>query len=50
MNRSFELFLIILMGFFLLIPAIFIAILIKLDSRGPILYRSKRIGKGNDIF
>jgi len=50
MNRSFELFLIILMGFFLLIPAILIAILIKVESRGPILYRSKRIGKGNDIF
>ena len=50
MNRFFELFLIILMGFILLIPAIFIAILIKVDSRGPILYRSKRIGKGNDIF
>ena len=50
MNRFFELFLIALMGFILLIPAILIAILIKVDSRGPILYRSKRIGKDNDIF
>lgn len=35
---------------FLLIPMIFIALLIKLTSSGPILYWSDRVGRNNAIF
>ena len=34
----------------LLVPIILLSILIKIDSRGPIIYWSKRIGKNNRIF
>ena len=50
MNRFFELFLIISLGLFLLVPFLIIIILIKLDSKGPIFYFSQRIGKGNQAF
>ncbi|MCX6556608.1 MAG: sugar transferase [Candidatus Aminicenantes bacterium] len=31
-------------------PILFIALLVKLTSRGPVLYWSDRVGKGNTIF
>ena len=34
----------------LLIPMAFIAIAIKLDSKGPVLFKQKRIGKGKKSF
>ena len=36
---------------FILAPFfVFIAILIRIDSKGPIIYRQKRVGKGNKDF
>ena len=35
---------------FLLLPMVLIAVLVKLTSRGPILYWSDRVGKSNVIF
>ncbi len=35
---------------FLLVPALVVAMLVKLTSKGPVLYWSERIGAGNMIF
>jgi O-antigen biosynthesis protein WbqP len=50
MKRLFDLFLVILLGIIVFIPSLIIAILIKLDSKGPILYWSKRVGRNNELF
>ena len=40
-----------LAGFFgLAIPLVVIAVVVKLTSRGPVLYWSERVGRGNRIF
>ena len=49
-KRVFDLFLASLLIITLFIPSILVAILIKLTSKGPILYWSKRIGKNNITF
>ena len=50
-TRSFVHRLVAAVGFFLSLPiAIVIAILIKLDSRGPIFYRQERVGKNGRHF
>ncbi len=36
--------------FIFLVPSIIIAVLIKLDSQGSVLYKSKRIGKNGRLF
>ena len=36
--------------FIFLVPSIIIAVLIKLDSKGSVLYKSKRIGKNGRLF
>lgn len=50
MKRTFDfsmaLFLLAALG----VPMLFIAILVKLTSRGPVLYWSDRVGKDNTIF
>lgn len=49
-KRLFD-FLLILASFLFVLPAyIVIAILIKLDSRGPVFYRSRRFGRKGAIF
>lgn len=50
MKRIFDLLLGVIAAFFLLIPFVFIAILVKVTSPGPVLYWSDRVGRYNKIF
>jgi O-antigen biosynthesis protein WbqP len=50
LKRSFDIFLVCLLFGVLLVPMIFIALLIKSTSKGPILYWSDRVGRNNSIF
>lgn len=49
-KRIFDLLVAIFAGSLLLFPALVIALLVKLTSRGPVLYWSDRVGKDNRIF
>ena len=49
MNFIFRLFLLLLIPF-LAIPLLLIIILIRIDSKGPILFWSKRVGQYEEIF
>ncbi|MBU2621095.1 MAG: sugar transferase [Proteobacteria bacterium] len=50
MKRLFDVIISILLLILLSIPMLVISILIKLTSRGPVLYWSDRVGKNNAIF
>jgi O-antigen biosynthesis protein WbqP len=50
MKRLFDISLSLCMLPFLIIPFLFVGILIKIVSVGPILYWSNRVGKNNKIF
>jgi O-antigen biosynthesis protein WbqP len=50
MKRLFDLSAVLAAGCLFCLPMLVIAILIKLTSRGPILYWSDRVGRGNAIF
>ncbi|EXI69795.1 MAG: UDP-glucose:undecaprenyl-phosphate glucose-1-phosphate transferase [Candidatus Accumulibacter adjunctus] len=50
MKRTLDLLLASLAALLLLLPAAGIALLIKLTSRGPVLYWSDRIGQNNRVF
>lgn len=50
MKRLFDLFLVLITAIFLLLPSVVIAILVKLTSKGPVLYWSDRVGKNNVLF
>ena len=50
MKRAFDLFFGVILLLSLVIILLFIAIVIRLTSKGPALYWSKRIGKNNKIF
>jgi len=50
MKRLVDLLLVAMAGCLLLVPLLLVAAAIKLTSRGPILYWSDRVGKGNRIF
>lgn len=50
MKRTFDLFLAISATILLLLPIVFTALLVKLTSRGPVLYWSNRVGRNNRIF
>lgn len=50
MKRIFDIVLVILAGFLLLLPLALTALAVRLTSRGPILYWSDRVGKNNGIF
>lgn len=50
MKRSFDIFLAFLLLTLLLIVMICVAIIIRLTSKGPILFWSKRLGINNTIF
>lgn len=50
MKRLVDLLLVAIAGCLLLVPLLLVAAAIKLTSRGPVLYWSDRVGKGNSIF
>ncbi|MEN6623010.1 MAG: sugar transferase [Smithella sp.] len=50
MKRIFDITLCLLLFGILFVPMVFIAIIIKLSSRGPVLYWSDRVGINNIIF
>lgn len=50
MKRIFDLLLAGVVGFVLLMPALLVAILVRLTSKGPVLYWSDRVGRKNKIF
>jgi O-antigen biosynthesis protein WbqP len=50
MKRLFDLTLGLSAAIVLFLPILFIAILVRLTSKGPALYWSDRVGKGNAIF
>ncbi len=50
MKRVFDLMLVALAGISFVIPVFLVAILVRLTSRGPILYWSNRVGRNNAIF
>lgn len=50
MKRIVDLLLVAMAGCLLFFPLLLVAAAIKLTSRGPILYWSDRVGKGNLIF
>ena len=50
MKRVFDLFFGIILLLSLVIIMLFIAIVIRLTSKGPSLYWSDRVGKNNKIF
>lgn len=50
MKRLFDLFLGLCVAAVLALPVLVVAILVRLTSRGPALYWSDRVGKGNAIF
>lgn len=50
MKRLFDLSLVIVAAFVLLVPILFVAAAVRLTSRGPILYWSDRVGNNNCLF
>ena len=50
MKRLVDLMLALVAMLFLLLPIILVAVLVKLTSKGPVLYWSDRVGKNNTIF
>lgn len=50
MKRLFDLVLAIIAISILLVPIIIVAVMVKLTSKGPVLYWSDRVGRENQIF
>ena len=50
MKRIFDLTLAVVAGIFLLMPVLLLAVLVRLTSKGPVLYWSERVGRNNAIF
>ncbi len=50
MKRLFDFILALFAMLFLLLPIVVVALLVKLTSKGPVLYWSDRVGKHNHIF
>jgi len=50
MKRIFDMFFCLLILIFASLPMLFLALLVKLTSKGPALYWSDRVGKDNHIF
>ena len=50
MKRVFDLVLAMAVGLILLVPALLVALAVRLTSTGPVLYWSERVGQNNTIF
>ncbi|MDF1579017.1 MAG: sugar transferase, partial [Desulfobulbales bacterium] len=50
MKRLFDLILAVLAALILALPLVLVALLVKLTSKGPVLYWSERVGRNNQIF
>jgi len=50
MKRSFDLFLACILIFILFIPMLIVALAVKLNSEGPVLFVSDRVGQNNHLF
>ena len=50
MKRGADMFVAFLLGIFFLFFFPFVALGITLDTRGPIFYRQKRMGEGEEVF
>ncbi|RFO95935.1 UDP-phosphate galactose phosphotransferase [Rhodoferax lacus] len=50
MKRCFDVALVTVAGVVLLLPLVYTAILVRLSSRGPVLYWSDRVGQHNRVF
>lgn len=50
MKRLFDLFFSIMLSLLFSIPILFLALLVKITSKGPALYWSDRVGKNNVLF
>ncbi|PLX47128.1 MAG: UDP-phosphate galactose phosphotransferase [Desulfobulbaceae bacterium] len=50
MKRLFDLILAVLAALVLGLPLVLVALLVKLTSKGPVLYWSERVGRNNSIF
>jgi len=50
MKRIRDLFLALVIGIFFILPFIFVAVMVRVTSAGPILYWSDRVGQHNKIF
>ncbi len=50
MKRTFDFLLALALALVFAIPLLLVAVAVKLTSRGPALYWSDRVGRGNEIF
>jgi O-antigen biosynthesis protein WbqP len=50
MKRLFDIFLCCLAALILFVPALLVAMAVRLTSKGPVLYWSDRVGRNNAIF
>jgi O-antigen biosynthesis protein WbqP len=50
MKRSFDLLMVIMLFVMLAIPMLLIVVMVRVTSKGPALYWSDRVGRGNKIF
>lgn len=49
-KRAFDILMAVIAGVILLIPMLIIALLIRIDSEGPIIFRQERLGKNGQPF
>jgi len=50
MKRIFDIVLVLFAGVFLIVPFVIVAFMVRLTSKGPVLYWSDRVGINNAIF
>jgi len=50
MKRIFDLCMAALFAMFLLLPLVFVGLLVRFTSKGPVLYWSDRVGRNNRLF